>query len=191
MSPDVLARAGRPRSPQADQAIEAAALDLLVEQGYARLSIEGVAARAGVGKTTIYRRWDSKLELVLDAVVHRCAEHIVSPDTGDVRQDMRLMFEALLAKFRRDGPIMQAFIAEQSRHPELGEAFREMFLNDRRQATRDILARGVARGQLPKDTDIELLGDVGSAIIWHRLTVSKAPLTDDLPERIVRQLLPS
>jgi hypothetical protein len=94
----------------------------------------------------------------------------------------------LLAKFRRDGAIMQAFVAEQSRHPELGEAFRDMFLNDRRAAMRDVLSRGIARGELPEDTDLELLGDVGSALLWHRLTVSKAPLTDDLPERMVRQL---
>jgi AcrR family transcriptional regulator len=178
---------GRPRSELVDQAIEAAALELLVEQGYAGLSIEGVAARAGVGKATIYRRWESKLELVLEAVIHRCLEHVVEADTGSLRQDLLIMFGAMLAKFRRDGAVMRAFVAEQSRHPELAKAFRRMFLDDRRAAMRGVLRRGIERGELPADTDVELLSDVGSAIMWHRLAVTGAALGNDLPERIVDQ----
>jgi AcrR family transcriptional regulator len=190
MPPDVataVRRPGRPRSQDRDLAIEAAALDLLVEQGYAGLTVEGVAARAGVGKATIYRRWEAKLDLVIDAVVHRCQEHVVSPDTGSLRSDLLEMFGAALAKYRRDGAVMRAFVAEQTRHPELAEAFQHMFVQERRAAMREVLTRAVARGELPATSDLDLLGDVGAAIIWHRFAVSGAPLTDDLPQRIVDQ----
>jgi AcrR family transcriptional regulator len=193
MSPDVAAkeeqsrRPGRPRSDDRDGVIEAAALDLLVEQGYAGLSIEGVAARAGVGKATIYRRWDSKLDLVLDAVIHRCQEHVVTPDTGSLRSDLLEMYRSMLTKYRRDGDVMRAFVAEQSRHPELGRAFRAMFLHERRAVVYGSLERAVERGELSPDSDIELLVDVGAAITWHRFAVTGAPLADDLPERIVDQ----
>lgn len=180
-------RPGRPRSGDCDRAIRAATLELLVELGYAGLSVERVAARAGVGKASIYRRWDTKLDLVMDAVVQRCQEHVVSPDTGALRSDLREMFGALVAKFRRDGDVMHAFVAEQRRHPELAASFRSMFLDERRAAMRSVLERAVVRGELPVDADLELLGDVGSALLWHRLSVTGAPIDEDLPDRIVDQ----
>ncbi|MHB8465703.1 MAG: TetR/AcrR family transcriptional regulator [Acidimicrobiales bacterium] len=184
---DVARRPGRPRSEDLDHAIEAAALELLVEQGYGGMSVEGIAALAGVGKATIYRRWESKLELILDAVVHRGREHVVSPDTGSLRSDLLEIFEAVLAKFRRDGDVMRAFVAEQSRHPELGRAWRATFLDERRAVMRQVLARALERGELPVDSDLELLVDVGAALFWHRFTVTGAALDDDLPRRIVDQ----
>jgi AcrR family transcriptional regulator len=178
---------GRPRSEEADRAIQAATLDLLVEEGFTKMSIEGVAARAGVGKATIYRRWPAKEDLVVDAVVRHCLEHVVSPDTGSLPGDVLALLRATLGKMRRDGHIMQAFAAEQGHHPQLAEAFRSTFLADRRAAAREILERGVARGELPPDADLDLLIDVGPAIMWHRLVVTGLPLDDDLPERIVSQ----
>ena len=187
---DAERRPGRPRSEQCDLAIRSAVLDLLVEEGFDRMTIEGVATRAGVGKATIYRRWPSKEELVVDAVVTRCLDHVVSPDTGSIRGDLLVLLRAMVEKFRRDGPLVMAFNAEQQHNPQLAEAFRRTFLDDRRAASREIFQRAVARGELPPDTDVELLQDVGSAILWHRLTVTGAPVDDDLPERIVRQFLP-
>lgn len=180
-------RPGRPRSGECDRAIEAAALDLLVEEGFAGMSVEGVAARAGVGKATIYRRWGNKADLVLDAVIHRCQDHVVSPDTGSLRGDAAEMLRALLGKFRRDGRLMQAFSAEQHRHPELADTFRATFLAERRAAMREILERGVARGDLAADADLDLLGDVGAALMWHRISVTGGELEDDLPDRILAQ----
>jgi AcrR family transcriptional regulator len=180
-------RPGRPRSQVCDRAIASAALELLVEDGFARMTMEGVASRAGVGKATVYRRWDTKEELVVDAYLAHAEDHIVSPDTGTLRGDLLEVFTAVLGKFRRDGRIAQAFAAEQGRHPNLARTFRETFLADRRAAMRQILQRGQARGELGPDADLELLSDVGSAIMWHRLTVTGAPLTADLPQRIVDQ----
>ena len=181
---------GRPRSEACGRAIEEAALDLLVEEGFAGMTMEGVAARAGVGKATLYRRWDTKADLVIDAVIRRCAEHVVSPDTGTLHGDLTELFRAMLGKFRQDGRVLQAFVAEQSRHPELAAAVRSSFIDQRRAATREVLARAVARHELPADADLELLGDVGPALMWHRLTVSGAPLEDDLPERLLAQFFP-
>jgi AcrR family transcriptional regulator len=183
-------RPGRPRSEACDAAIEAAVLDLLVEDGYAGVTMEGVAARAGVGKATVYRRWHAKDDLVLDAVIHRCAEHVVSPDTGSLRGDLVEYYRAVVGKFRVDGSIMRAFVAETARNEALGESFRREFLDDRRAAIRDVLTRGIERGELRADADIELLGDLGSALLWHRLAITGAPLTDDLPERIAELIAP-
>lgn len=183
-------RPGRPRSEDRDRAIESAALDLLVEVGFDSMTIEGIAARAGVGKATVYRRWSGKAALVADAVQHRCLEHVVAPDTGDVRADLTEVLRALVRKFQRDGRIMEAFAAEQGRHPELAEAFRTLFLSERRAAIQAIVQRGVDRGQLPPTTDVELLADVGPAVLWHRFAVTGAPVGDDLPERIVEQFVP-
>jgi len=183
-------RPGRPRDEDRGRAIESAAIDLLVEYGFAGMTIEGVAARAGVGKATIYRRWATKADLVVDAFVSQFREHVVSPDTGSLRADLLELYRALLNKFRREGLAAQAFAAERRRHPELAETFRTAFLNERRGAMRDVLNRGIARGELPADADVELLGDVGSALMWHRLTITGAPLEDDLPERILNQFFP-
>ena len=155
------------------------------------MSMEGIAARAGVGKATVYRRWASKEELLVDAVRGRCLEPWEVPDTGSVRDDMCLLLRAMLLRFRRNGKVMQAFAGEQGRHPSLAETFRKTFVADRRRLSREIVQRGVARGQLPPDTDVELLADVGPALLWHRLTVSGAPLDDDLPERIVNLSFPA
>jgi AcrR family transcriptional regulator len=184
-------RRGRPRSEQCDRAIEAAVLDLVVEHGFGGMSIEGVAARAGVAKTTIYRRWNSKEALVVDAFMRRARERVVSPDTGRLRTDLIEMLRALLRNLQLDGGLMQAFIAEQRRHPQLADAFRSTFLKERRAVIRAVLGRGVDRGELPESADLELLADVGAAVLWYRLMITGAPLDDDLPERIVDQFFPA
>jgi AcrR family transcriptional regulator len=183
-------RPGRPRNEDCDRAIEAAAVDLLVEEGFGRMTIEGVAARAGVGKATVYRRWATKQDLVVDAFRHRCEATAINPDTGSVRTDLLELLRSMLAKFQRDGDILAAFAAEQWRHPELAEVYRTTFLAERRAIVQAAIRRGVDRGELPADTDVEFVGDLGSAVIWHRLTVTRLPLDDDLPERIVAHLFP-
>jgi AcrR family transcriptional regulator len=182
---------GRPRDEGCQRAIEAAAMDLLVEQGFAKLSIEGVAARAGVAKTTVYRRWGSKAALVIDAFMHSGGDRLVSPDTGSVRTDLVLMLRAFLQMVQQQGDLAQALVAEQRRHPELAETFRATFLDQRQAVVREVLARGVARGEISSDADVGLLADVGAALIWYRLSISGAPLDDDLPERIVAQFFPA
>jgi AcrR family transcriptional regulator len=179
---------GRPRSEAADRAILAAALDALVEEGFESMTIEGVALRARVGKATIYRRWASKLELVLEAANTQACARITLPDTGNIRTDLLSMLEDLRTTMAGpDGKIAAAFIAERLRHPALAEGFQRQYIAERRSVMRQAVERAVARGELPASTDAELLADVGTALIWQRLFVTGAPLDEDLPQRIVAQ----
>jgi AcrR family transcriptional regulator len=185
-------RPGRPRSGEADRAILAATLDALVEEGFATMTIEGVASRAGVGKATIYRRWPSKLDLVLEAVNNRACGQRSVPDTGDIRSDVTILFDELRRTLAGpDGRVALALVAEQLRHGELAAGFQRQFVAERRAVMRGMVERAITRGQLPAETDAELLADVGAALIWQRMVVTGVPLDDDLPQRIVAQFFPA
>jgi AcrR family transcriptional regulator len=186
----VARRAGRPRSEEADIAILDAALDALVQDGYAGMSIEDIAARAGVGKATIYRRWSGKPEILVEALRRRACFEVPLPDTGDLRADLLTILRAVHANMTGvAGPVMAAFAAEKFRYPELRDEFECVFVSERRAHVRRIVAAAVERGDLPVDTDVELLADAGPALLWHALTLRNEPAGADLPERIVRQLL--
>jgi AcrR family transcriptional regulator len=119
------ARSGRPRDPSRDEAIFAATLALFAEDGYAGVSIEGVAARAGVGKATIYRRYSSKAQLLVDAMQVCVGATEELPDTGDLRADLTTMLTVLMNLLRGDrGPVLIAFAAERIRYPTLDEEFK-------------------------------------------------------------------
>ena len=139
-------RAGRPRDPSRDEAIFTATLALLVEDGYAGVSIEGVAARACVGKATIYRRYQSKAELVVEAVRFGAGLTDHLPDTGDVRADLGAMLGRLVDKLRSDaGPALLAFAAERVRHPDLAAEFERSVVGAKRAHVRDQAWRAAAR----------------------------------------------
>lgn len=183
-------RAGRPRDPSRDEAIAAATLAIFAEEGYAGISIEGVAARAGVGKATIYRRFASKEELVVDAV--RLGAHLTDhlPDTGDVRADLASMLHGLIDKLRSDsGPVLLAFLAERLRYPELAAEFNRSVVGAKRAHTRRLVQDAIERGDLPGTVDVDLVTEAGAALVWHHARYG-LPLTDDLPERIIRTILP-
>ena len=183
-------RVGRPRSLEIEQAILAATLVALVEDGYDAMSIEGIAARAGAGKATVYRYWPTKAQLVVRALTNY-AEAVTQPmfDTGDLRSDLRSFLTSMQAVLVANGPLLATFAVERMRHPELHEAFELAFVAERRQYLHQRFAGALERGELPSDADTELLADTGPAILWHRLTLSHQPLTADLPDRIVKQLL--
>jgi AcrR family transcriptional regulator len=182
-------RAGRPRSEEADRAILDAALDALVEDGYAGMSIEGIAAKAGVGKATIYRRWNGKAEILVDALHRRACFDVPLVDTGDLRADLLTILRAVHTNMKGvAGPVMAAFAAEKFRYPELREEFDRAFVAERRAHLRRLFSAAVERGELPTDTDVELVAEAGPALLWHALTV-RNDLSGDLPDRIVRQLL--
>jgi AcrR family transcriptional regulator len=184
-------RVGRPRSDDRDRAILDAALALLVEQGFAGLSMEGIASRAGVGKATIYRRWKSKAEVVVEALRAHVCPFGDLPDTGDVRSDLASMYRAMLETLKgADGAIMAAFTAEKFRHDELSEEFDRTFVAERRLHMRVLIERAVAQRLIPPDSNVELLAEVGPALLWHRFTMRHGLLPDDLPEQIVAQFLP-
>jgi len=186
---DVRPRPGRRRDPACDDAIHAATLAEFVEHGYEGLSIERVAARAGVGKATIYRRYPNKAELVVEAVrVGACIDDHL-PDTGDLRADLISILAGMVERLRGpDGKILVAFAAERPRHPELSAAFERSVIGNKRRHVRGLLHAAVDRGELPADADIELIAESGPALVWHH-ALYDLPLDDDLAPRIIDLVL--
>jgi AcrR family transcriptional regulator len=185
-------RRGRPRSKERETEILAAAVQALVNEGFDAMTIEGVAAAAGAGKATVYRRWRNKVDLVVDAIREHVSLRAELVDTGDIRADMRAFLEQLQADMLGpDGPLMATFMAERLRHPELAQAFEERFVSEKRTQLRSMVARSVARGDLPPDSDVDLLADVGKALMIHEFLQHGSTLRRDLPARIVRQFFPA
>jgi AcrR family transcriptional regulator len=184
------ARHGRPRDPQVDAAIRQATLDLLVEEGFARMSIEGVASRAGVGKAAIYRRWDCKTALVVDSIHDLVSAKMDWPQTDDIRADLEGIFNLFLEKMRgMEGEMMSAVVSELVRNPELAATVQGQFIACRKKDLLERIRSAMADGQLASG-DAELLAEVGFAIIHNRMLLSNGPLTDDLPRRLVEQFFP-
>jgi AcrR family transcriptional regulator len=184
-----IGRVGRPRDPHVDEAILSAALDLLIEDGFARLSIEGVASRAGVGKATVYRRWESKTALVVEAINDRLVSSIDFPDSGDFRADLEAVLTQVLDRLRGlEGQVWRAVVSELVKNEELAKVFRQRLTAGRLAEMRCRLEAAMRLGQIP-DGDAELLAEVGVAILHHRALVS-GDLDDNLPRRIVNQFFP-
>lgn len=181
------ARRGRPRSQEADRAILGAAAALLAEGGFAALSIEEVAARAGVAKTTIYRRWNSRGALALDAFLADFQSQQPPPDTGTLRGDLLAALRAWIRAVTRTsaGPILAGLIAESQRDPELGVAWRERVVERLRAQHKLILNRAIDRGEIPPDTDQEVVLDLLFGAAYHRLLHGHRPLTDAFARRVV------
>lgn len=159
---------GRPRDPERDAAILAASLDLLAERGVAGTTVEAVAARAGVGKATVYRRWASREALIVDAVASVTAPLPV-PDLGSVRADLLQMLSAV-GRRKPDSTerLLPRLLGEGGRNPELLRNLREHVIEPRRARFREVLQRGVARAELRADLDLELAVDLLVAPVLYR-----------------------
>lgn len=168
---------GRPRSEEARAAILSSTLELLEEVGFVELKIEAVAARAGVGKTTIYRWWPSKAVLVADAFMSSVIRETRFPDTGSVREDLRAQMQRLASIFRgQRGRILRSLVGGGQSDPELIAAFRNRWLIPRRAEAFGILQRAIDRGQLPEKVDRNLLLDSLYGPLYFRMLVGHGPL---------------
>src|SRR5216684_4382900 len=150
-------RRGRPRDPGVDEAVLTAAVDLLAEVGYARLTMDQIAAGAGVGKASVYLRWPNKVALVAEAIQHHSAVVPDLPDTGSLREDMLTFLRALL---RRKSAAQRAVVAvsgEIASNPELRTAWRRSVSGTLSDRVRGIVERAIERGELPAKSDVELL----------------------------------
>jgi AcrR family transcriptional regulator len=183
---DACRKRGRPRSVEADEAILDAAIDAFVEHGWNGLTIEGVAARAGVGKATIYRRYESRMDLLFAAARKLAQERDPVPDTGTLRGDLLAMVDSFtgMVTNTRHGQAIPEMVAATAKHPELNAPYRE-FLSDRRNAWRTAIGRGVDRGELPDGLDREMLVDLLVGPLFYRALVSHEPITADYRERLV------
>ena len=168
---------GRPRSETAHRAILDATLTLLDEGGYRPLTIEAVAARAGVGKTTIYRRWPSKLELVIEAV-SELRPALPTEDTGSLQGDFNAFQRTQITRVAA-GPlprIAPRLIAESVGDEELHAAIKRELIEPIREALGEVLRRGVDRGELRRDLDLELATDIVHGTLVYRMLLSQGNL---------------
>jgi AcrR family transcriptional regulator len=178
------AGAGRPRSDEAHKAILEATLALLAEQGFSALKVEGIAARAGVGKATIYRRWRSKLPLVVEAFSLLPALEEV--DTGDLVRDLKQMLRSYFELFNTTplGTVLPSLTGER-RHNQALSKLLDPVLRERRQPLVHALQRAIARGELPRDLDLELAVDLIVGPISVRLFFGGAKFGPRLIDAIV------
>jgi AcrR family transcriptional regulator len=182
---------GRPRDARADRAILETTLELIAERGIHAFRTEDVAARAGVGKGAIYRRYRSKDKLVTAAVAELVREEIGLPDTGSTRGDLLVLMREAVELYRSSMPaqLMPKVIGAMAEHPELARAVRDGFLAGRRAALSEVLRRGVERGDLRPDLDLELALDVLGGPLFYRLLVTGGPLDEQLAEGVADLIL--
>ncbi len=179
---------GRPRSQPARQAVLAAAAELLLTRGLAAVSMDAVAARAGVSKATIYRWWPTKETLALDALYEQLAEPSPeAPDTGTLRGDLLALLLGWIERVgdRPFGRVIGALITEAGTDPVFGKLYRERYVEPRRAQARTIFTRAMGRGEIPVGTDVEAAIDLLYGALYHRLLHGHAPLTQEFAETVV------
>ena len=165
-------RGGRYLDSSRDPILREAALVLLAEVGYDRLTMDAVAARARAGKTTIYRRWPGKAELVVDALNSLKGIPDI-PDTGSLRQDLRALAESITSAESRFGAqVTIGMVNALARDAELRRVFREKFIAPRMAGFRTVFERAVTRGEMPDGHDLDLLARVFPALALHQLAMS-------------------
>ena len=162
---------GRPRSAVADRAILEAFRQVLSEKGFADLRLEHVAARAGVGKSTIYRRWPSKEALAEQLLADLAGPHIAIRETGNTRQEL---LAAVVNPMRAVtdtpfGPVIRALLSQIAMNPKLGDPFRKEVVGGRRTEIARVIRRGIARGDLQPETDPEMAIDLLVGPVYFRV----------------------
>jgi AcrR family transcriptional regulator len=180
-------RGGRPRSDRAHRAILEAAQEELVANGFSRLRLEHVAARAGVGKATIYRRWPSKEALAGELLASLVAPHIEVADVGDTRAELRACVATALHAVADTpfGPVVRALLSQVAVNPAVGDPFRATAVRARREEVARVVARGIARGDLRADADVEVATELLVGPVYFRLVFGGA-LDQDFATRISR-----
>ena len=181
------------RSERSKQAILDATRELLAEDGGVRaLTIEAVAARSGVAKTTIYRRWRDKWELALDAAMIDILPTFDDPvDIGDTRTELITFVNSAVKALgsKPYGPAMQGLVSEVATDPQLGQVYRDHVVNPRIQQLQEVIKRGIERGDLRPDTDPRLVQELLIGPIYYRLLFSGPPLDRKLGTRLVDAIL--
>jgi AcrR family transcriptional regulator len=191
MEPTKRPHTGRRRNEAAHQAILDAALELLANGDTAPVTIDAIAAAAGVGKQTVYRWWPSKGALLLDALTRKAAQDVTAPDTGDLRDDLYTFITTTFdaAQHPTTAPALRTLVREAGRDAHLAELLRT-YTAQRRAALKDLLERGRTRGQLPLDSDLDLITDQIYGLFWYRFLLDHGPLDHATAHRLTRTLLP-
>lgn len=176
---------GRKRDVSRNADLCQAALEVLAEVGYDRLTVDIVAARVGAGKATVYRRWPSKAELVVEAV-SRMKGAAEEPDTGSLRGDLEAI---ACGSVSMNDPfttnVMAGLVSALVRDADLRAVFLEHFVAPRRQVLRDLFQRAVERGEISPPSDIDLLIEVFPSMVFHRVITSGRPVDDDFARTVI------
>ena len=180
---------GRPRDPALDARILDQVLALLASHGYAGLTLDELAARSGVAKTTILRRWPSKAAVAAAGVERLALQSVDVPDSGTLRGDLHALLHAAVDTFARgSGQFVPRLLREAGHHPEITDLLFTV-IHTRRQAYRRVLARAVARGELDPSVDQELLIDMLIGPLWTRLLITRDPVTREYVDANVQAVL--
>ncbi|WP_422740643.1 TetR/AcrR family transcriptional regulator [Micromonospora sp. WMMD729] len=171
-------------------AIRRALMQELAAVGYGRLSIEAVARRAGVSKTAVYRRWSSKLDLVVEIVAAAAHGKLPVLDTGTLRGDLALLFQAVAHALRHPlaSQIIPDLLAEAARNPAIDETLRQVLRTRQQEIGGRLVTRAVQRGELPADTDPDAAVDLIVGPLYWRLAIARQPLTDSYLDNLVESV---
>jgi AcrR family transcriptional regulator len=178
------------RTSDRTETIKQTTLELAQELGYAKLSIEAVAARAGVGKHTIYRRWPSKGALFLDALLSINAPVLEYPDTGDIEADLRTQVHAAIDLLGRPpfSPLYRALLGEAQHDPAVSAALNERFIAPQAERTIARLKKAQDQGQLSPELDLDLAMAILSGAFYFQFMVTQQPLTNSYADRVYKTL---
>ncbi|MEU1756928.1 TetR/AcrR family transcriptional regulator [Micromonospora matsumotoense] len=172
------------------RAIRRALMQELAAVGYGRLSIEAVARRAGVSKTAIYRRWSSKLDLVIETVVAAAGSKLPALDTGSLRGDLTLLFQVVAHALRHPlaSQIIPDLLAEAARNPTIDETLQQLLRAKQQEIGGRLIALAVERGELPADTDADAAVDLIVGPLYWRLAIARTPLTPTYLDLLVESV---
>ena len=182
---------GRPRDPRRREAILRAAIELVAEVGYDRMTVEALAARAGVSKPTIYRRWPGgKKEIILDAIRSKHADADTLEDTGSLRGDLLALLDVVTGRLDEDAHLAGGLISQLRESEELSALMRDEVVAHERGRVDGLLARAVARGEIDADARITpLFHDIAGALIFTRAVVTCEPVDRPYLEELVDHVL--
>jgi AcrR family transcriptional regulator len=183
-------RGGRPRDPSRDGVIRAAILRLLAEVGYGALTMDAVAAEAGVGKATIYRRWRTKQDLVVDTIADLNRDEANPPDTGSLEEDLRQMLHRLVAVI--SGPLGAATLSLLStvpHQPALADAFRKGPLNVWQTAFAQVWAQAEERGEVRPGTSASVAAESTSALLVQRWLLTGRPVDEAYADQVLDEVV--
>ena len=167
-------------------ALRRALLEELAAVGYGRLSIEAVARRAGVAKTAVYRRWTSKLEMVLEVVSEVAGQRLAVPDTGSLGGDLELVLQIMAHTLRHPlaSQIIPDLLSEAGRDPQIAQTLHQALRDAQKDVGVQLVDRAVARGEVPPGTDLDVALDLVVGPLYWRLAVVRQPLSPDYIPRL-------
>lgn len=177
---------GRPRNLEAQKSILSASYDLLLENGFQAVTVDKIAECAQVSKATIYKWWPNKAAVIMDGFLYAASERLPVPDTGSAYDDI-LIHATNLTKFltSREGTIIKQLLGEGQFDSGLADAYRDRYFRPRRLEARSLLEKGVQRGELKKNIDIDICIDLIYGPIFYRLLVTGEPLDESYVQQLI------